>query len=197
MDILNTAPFLKEIKVWEPLLLHDLTMTQTQNQKAYWWSHHRVFLRLLSRRPCLLSSLLALLLSCCKSIKMTLSQNDPCKKFCLNPKLKIISFKKLHPMCFLLCCQGPSSVTCMGLLWSTSHTAFGITAMARKPISKLFASWEASTPLTEIWRAFLQTRPSRDFDRICESQGDFQFPMGAMVQRGHRFVFSNWHTIYN
>lgn len=83
MDPLNISLFHKKINAWKPQLYNGLKMMQTWNQKTYRWSHHWVFLGQLSR-SCLLS-LLTLFLSCRKSIKMPLSQNDPCRKFCLNP----------------------------------------------------------------------------------------------------------------
>lgn len=54
------------------------------------------------------------------------------------------SFKNLHPICSLLCYQGPRSMSRMVILWGTSHTALSTKATARKPISKFFAPWEVS-----------------------------------------------------
>lgn len=200
MDILNIPLSHEVIQVGEPLLQDDLTMMQTHNQKAYWWSHHWVLLGYLSRRSCLLSSLLALISELLHVYQNAIQPEWSLQGILPEPKLcllKTISFKNLHSNGFLLCCQGPRSMAWMVILWGTSHTALGIMAMARKPISKPCILGGVPHPLTEIWSVFVQTRPSRGLDRICELQSAFQFPFGSMLQRGHRFVFLNWNTIYN
>lgn len=102
----------------------------------------------------------------------------PEPKLCL---LKTISFKDAYPVGFFLCCQDPRSMAWMVILWGIPHRTLGIMAMARKPISKPCILGGIPHPLTEIWSVFVQTRPSRGLDRICESQSAFQFPLGFNV----------------
>lgn len=110
--------------------------------------------------------------------------------------LKTISFKNLHPIFFHLCYQGPRSMAWVVALNGTSHTW---AAVVREPGPKLFASWEAfhtHWPNSE-GSLYRQGQPRALTESMNHKVPFSLLSAGSVVQRGHRFVFLNWHMIYN